>query len=894
LWTELGQTVTGNPNISSCGSSSVSSSDCAKALSQLAVTGRHAFNSFSSWDLFAGAPPGSTGPQANELISLAHSPYTTEATLPSGFVSTIPPIPSSFTDAQLQTAASTVILQAYTALWAIRANDLTWRQYRSSAAGWIAVSGEDDTPHRPVNVASTPFPQFDIDVPVTVQGQPFKLTTRYMLASQSDPVSNPLPCAVCGQHPAPTAAPAIPTVLACAQTEGKTPVKCNPRLTFPVPAVPVLGTQDYPPVYIIYIHGGGSRLEEADGMAAQLISQNPIHFGGPLPPLGKRTLVVISFDLPNSAYADQSLVPANGGSRMPLDASSSSFENGPNGTPPANINAFPVLNFTINFINSFINALAQNKILDPTNIVAVVGGSLGGNTSLILRMNPMPAPFTLNSPLSFPQAATVSWSPTSMVSYSSLENAVVVDGNMCCIPTKGPNPTWQSEKDNPRASYFYNLYFTNTAPAFLGGLPPDPEMWYRDDWADTNNVHDCKASFIVQSRYDRYEVYSSLMRLWTTAVDTEQATFSFQTNTSSTSWIPQYSFIGGRVLLAAGACDDYDNALSGLLWGPWQGDALAVMTGGVVSPISGYFSSALLPPASAISTGTCNNNAIGNTGASAASHQDIYGYTHDVATDMRRTSGKTLFLNDTGHSIHDERPVFFAGQILKFLSNADNNVTITLGTGNDDARWNSEVHAIIGSFQTPLPQPPNLPAENWFVDMPLNYWFHPWPAAPLNGPLLQPLGDPDNPCGAASGKIPTLNCTKLNTFDLEQNSIHTFTIALPDQAAQAPMNLFSIEFISGWNITPPGNVGYGNDKWVLASIAACLSGHTAPFVSDSSSPTSATVANSFQANNFGLPGLFWQPPSFKGPQDLVSFEKTCQFVPSNPSPPPNAAASAFF
>jgi hypothetical protein len=32
LWTELGQTVPGNPNISTCGSSSVSNSDCAKAL----------------------------------------------------------------------------------------------------------------------------------------------------------------------------------------------------------------------------------------------------------------------------------------------------------------------------------------------------------------------------------------------------------------------------------------------------------------------------------------------------------------------------------------------------------------------------------------------------------------------------------------------------------------------------------------------------------------------------------------------------------------------------------------------------------------------------------------------------------------------------------------------
>ena len=32
--------------------------------------------------------------------------------------------------------------------------------------GWIAVSGEDDTPHRPVNVPSSNYPQFDVDVSV--------------------------------------------------------------------------------------------------------------------------------------------------------------------------------------------------------------------------------------------------------------------------------------------------------------------------------------------------------------------------------------------------------------------------------------------------------------------------------------------------------------------------------------------------------------------------------------------------------------------------------------------------------------------------------------------------------------------------------------------------------
>jgi hypothetical protein len=214
------------------------------------------------------------------------------------------------------------------------------------------------------------------------------------------------------------------------------------------------------------------------------------------------------------------------------------------------------------------------------------------------------------------------------------------------------------------------------APSFVQEQPLTgtdrclPVLWYRSNWVDANGVNDCKSSFIVQSRFDRYEVYSSLMRLWTTAVDTEQAIFSFQTNTDQTgkSWTPNYSFIGGRLLLAAGACDDYDNETSGILWSP-------------TGIPSGYFSGGILSPTPTLSTGSCNNNPIRNTGANALTHQDIYGFTHDVANDMQSASGTTLFLNDTGHSIHDERPIFFANQILHFLTGHDNNINITLLTG---------------------------------------------------------------------------------------------------------------------------------------------------------------------------------------------------------------------
>jgi len=60
-----------------------------------------------------------------------------------------------------------------------------------NALGWIAVSGEDDSPHRPVNVPSSDFPQYDLSVAVEAPTplEPSKqvtVNTRYTIA-QSNP-----------------------------------------------------------------------------------------------------------------------------------------------------------------------------------------------------------------------------------------------------------------------------------------------------------------------------------------------------------------------------------------------------------------------------------------------------------------------------------------------------------------------------------------------------------------------------------------------------------------------------------------------------------------------------------------------------------------------------------
>lgn len=60
------------------------------------------------------------------------------------------------------------------------------------ALGWIAVSGEDDQPHRPVNVPSSDYPQYDIDVVVEAPmvGRPVTVHTRYVIAQSA--TENPM------------------------------------------------------------------------------------------------------------------------------------------------------------------------------------------------------------------------------------------------------------------------------------------------------------------------------------------------------------------------------------------------------------------------------------------------------------------------------------------------------------------------------------------------------------------------------------------------------------------------------------------------------------------------------------------------------------------------------
>ncbi len=118
--------------------------DMVQAAAQLAVTGRAAFTKFKQWH-----------PGVSDLISV----ISAVAKVP------VPAVGNPWAKAlaglsanALEVNAVRALNTAYETARLLTANDAN--SYNAwLKAPWIAVSGEDDPPHRPVNVNRSPFPQ---------------------------------------------------------------------------------------------------------------------------------------------------------------------------------------------------------------------------------------------------------------------------------------------------------------------------------------------------------------------------------------------------------------------------------------------------------------------------------------------------------------------------------------------------------------------------------------------------------------------------------------------------------------------------------------------------------------------------------------------------------------
>ena len=283
------------------------------ALADLAVTGRDSYGGFELWNRRLTADPATL----TELETATRNELAAD-----GF---------TLSDAGVRAAYDEALDRAYSVAWALR-GPVALRTAMRPTLGWIAVSGEDDKPHRPVNVPAPPYEQHEVQV-VLAGG----LWTRFFIASAD-------------------AAPAP------AQT-------FNPRR---LPAEPPFPTIPSDHDVILFLHGHSSGAEEAVEFIPHLI-QTGLERG--------KQYSVIAFDLPNNGYSEtfrHTDVAAEDDTTYPHLPTDS----GPIGTP--------ILTFIDDFIEAFVERLEATMTYGAAagpsirNRISVIGGSLGGNLGLRL------------------------------------------------------------------------------------------------------------------------------------------------------------------------------------------------------------------------------------------------------------------------------------------------------------------------------------------------------------------------------------------------------------------------------------------------------------------------------------------------------------------------------
>lgn len=311
-----------------------SDEELGNALADLAVTGRRSYCLL--------AHPALTPlhelqvAEAGSHIDLGTTPYTA-AQLLTKVGGLLAPLVTA-TPAESDTAVNTALDRAFTTAWALR-GPVAERTAARAGLGWVAVSGEDDMPHRPVNVPGPPFEQYELPVTVPARGSTPELTlqTRFLVASPADPPSTPASHTLRELPPDPT--PHVP--------DGNN--------------------------VILFLHGHVSGAEEA------LTIIPLIHLAG----LARGSkFSVVSVDLPNCGYSesfDHEEVAVSHDTQWPSGIA--------NDRDPIRT---PVLDFIEDFVIAFVEAL--DKITPVTaRFAGVIGGSLGGNLGLRLgRRDPMP------------------------------------------------------------------------------------------------------------------------------------------------------------------------------------------------------------------------------------------------------------------------------------------------------------------------------------------------------------------------------------------------------------------------------------------------------------------------------------------------------------------------
>jgi pimeloyl-ACP methyl ester carboxylesterase len=275
---------------------------------------------------------------------------------------------------------------------------------------------------------------------------------------------------------------------------------------------------------------------------------------------------------------------------------------------------YPILDFIERFVVAFVDGLEARQPGIKGQIVGVIGGSLGGNMGLRLgRRDPATYPWLRN---------VVSWSPASC--WESWKRASVTDG-----PFGPANPTplaaglakvtsvsgTRRLMTEPETYESLHRLFHEQKAGQRIGRAEQAKHWYSPSWL-------CGADAITSGHRFIYEIYNERFRRWHWRVAHEQLIFShWDSDKPSTTADPavdpdprknptagpaRFSQIRARLLLASGYNDNN-----------WP--------------------------------------------------EYLFENARDLARAMTMVNGQALFVKDTAHSIHVERPNWFASQILGFL-----------------------------------------------------------------------------------------------------------------------------------------------------------------------------------------------------------------------------------
>lgn len=433
---------------------------------------------------------------------------------------------------------------------------------------WIAVSGEDDPPDFPVNV-ETNHPQYhcEVSVPTPLGTKPARdVKIRYTLTSQG------------------------------------------------VASVP--GTPTIPPDHevLLYIHGEGSKAEEADDFIPRLFE---------LAASAGRSFTVVAFDQPSCGYStmvshlDVAPMPPTQEVAESDKLDGSAFAGSP----------------ILDFVERTIIAFVEQCILPfGRPITAIVGGSLGGH--MALRLAASQRSWVRN---------VIAWSPASVMDHDSFfgfnflgkQLGITFPQRMFANPQTAAsamerensvvdsrsdffNRVWYKDTFNPNdyqgvvggiaSAMIDGGYFAGPVAAAVaaGGaavvvaafnnletVPPQPQMWYWDHWGSA-------PTYILESRLDRREVYNETFRQWHWRICEEMIGFKFDSLKAR---------MTGPLLMMVGEKDDFPQV---------------------------HFVSNV----------------------------------RDFAATLTGPAQGGLTIQDTGHSIHNERPSFLARQVLNFATRA--------------------------------------------------------------------------------------------------------------------------------------------------------------------------------------------------------------------------------